>query len=155
MMGKPVSAQRGFTLIEALITVAIISILAMVSTPFYQAYTVQAKVGGDLLTLAPVKQLVNEQYIVDGTWPMTNEDAGAKDPIAYFGNYVNSVTIVDQPTTGSIELNYDDTVLRALAGKTTIVFYPVLSPNGQIATWNCDAGTMIDRYRPKQCRSEG
>ncbi len=144
---------RGFTLIEVLITVAIFSIIAMVATPFYQSYTVQAKVGGDLLTMAPVKQLIQERYIIDGIWPATNEDAGAKDPIAYFGNYVDSVTIVDQPRPGSIELNYDDTVLRALAGKTTIVFYPVLSPSGEIATWHCDEGTMIDRYRPKQCRT--
>ena len=143
--------QRGFTLIEALITVAIISILAMVGTPFYQAYTVQAKVGGDLLTMAPVKQLVHEMYIVDGTWPATNEEAGANDPITYFGQYVNSVTVTDQPVPGSIELNYDASVLRQLGSNSTIVYYPVLNATGGIKTWHCDEGTMVDRYRPKQC----
>lgn len=151
MSDQPRRAQRGFTLIEVLISVAIISILAMVGTPFYQAYSVRAKVGGDVVTMAPVKQLVIERYIVDDIWPVNNQQAGANDPITYFGNYVNSVTVTEQPVPGSIELNYDDTLLRVLSGKNTIVYYPVAGPNGSIASWQCDEGTMVDRYRPKQC----
>lgn len=145
--------QRGFTLVEILVVVAIISILMMVATPFYQSYSVQAKVGGEIGSMAPVKHLVTEHYLINDSWPVSNTEAGATEPESYGGTYLKSVAVTNTPIPGSIELLYDDTVLLALNGANTIIYYPVYNADGLVIGWACDEGTMTNRYRPGQCKN--
>ena len=62
---KP-SIQKGFTLIELMIVVAIIGILAAIALPAYQDYTVRAKVSEAVISLTSPKSLVSEAFQTDG-----------------------------------------------------------------------------------------
>lgn len=71
-IGSRSPQQRGFTLIELMIVVAIIGVLASLSIPFYQSFTTRAKVSEGLVLLAPVKSAVVEYHAVNGDLPTSS-----------------------------------------------------------------------------------
>lgn len=146
----PLVRQHGFTLLEILIVVAILSILMMVGTPLYQNYALRAKVSAELPLMDPLKKRVSEVFVLEDRWPLSNEDAGALQATGYNGQYLQSVEVTDDPVDGSLLLTYDTSALRALTGQNTIIFYPVLTSNR--ITWECDEGTVPSKYRPVRCR---
>ncbi len=132
--------QKGFTLIELMIVVAIIGILAAVALPAYQDYTKRAKVSEILLAAS-----------------------SAKNNIAEFANTQNalpgaSFTVEDQVSTYVASVTWNGTLITATArgfGDTnidtqTITLTPTLAANGQL-TWAC-AGTIPAKFRPSSCR---
>src|ERR1041384_3861138 len=86
--------QKGFTLIELMIVVAIIGILAAIALPAYQDYTIRAKVTEALSLAASAKTAVTESYISNGALPGTNADAGLPDANKIASKFVQSVTVV-------------------------------------------------------------
>ena len=70
------SIQKGFTLIELMIVVAIIGILAAIAMPAYQDYTIRAQVSEGLTLAAAAKAAVAEFYANKGKWPSDNSAAG-------------------------------------------------------------------------------
>lgn len=144
--------QNGLTLIELLITMTFVSILGVIGTPMYQGYRVKAKVGTSIVTVAPIQRLAAEYYSIEGLWPADNAEAGASEPTAYATEYIQSLSLTDSPAAGSILITFDNTVLRALGNNNTLVFYPVEDNSGGSIRWECDAGTLKERYRPTNCR---
>ncbi|HGL9214622.1 TPA: pilin, partial [Neisseria gonorrhoeae] len=85
--------QKGFTLIELMIVIAIVGILAAVALPAYQDYTARAQVSEAILLAEGQKSAVTEYYLNHGEWPKDNASAGVANPTDIKGKYVQSVTV--------------------------------------------------------------
>jgi type IV pilus assembly protein PilA len=165
------SAQKGFTLIELMIVVAIIGILAAIAIPAYSDYTIRAQVTEGLNLASAAKSAVSETYGSNGTWPGTNAQAGIDADTNIKGKYVTGVLV---QAGGQIRITYGGQANTKIAGMT-LMLTPYTSPNGDIA-WVCGdkgtggttsltiatsaaaptgaaAGTLTPKYRPANCRS--
>jgi type IV pilus assembly protein PilA len=143
-----VKKQTGFTLIELMIVVGIVSILAAIAIPAYQDYTARAYVSEGLSVASSAKLAVSETRQLTGVYPQQNSDAGwpgAATPI------VASVTIGQA---GVITVAYTaDKRLNGAAGGT-LLFTP--SDTGGPIIWTCSTSpspTPIPfKYLPANCR---
>lgn len=133
--------QKGFTLIELMIVVAIIGILAAVAIPAYQDYTIRARVTEGLNLASSAKLAVSETAISNNALPATQAATGYTSPAA-----TPNVTSVVVGASGVITITY-----TAAAGGGTIIMTPTLTANGDV-TWDCTGGTLIAKYRPATCR---
>ncbi|ENW3151096.1 prepilin-type N-terminal cleavage/methylation domain-containing protein [Neisseria gonorrhoeae] len=95
--------QKGFTLIELMIVIAIVGILAAVALPAYQDYTARAQVSEAILLAEGQKSAVTEYYLNHGIWPENNTSAGvASSPTDIKGKYVQSVTVANGVVTATM-----------------------------------------------------
>ncbi|CWO87357.1 fimbrial protein (pilin) [Neisseria meningitidis] len=85
--------QKGFTLIELMIVIAIVGILAAVALPAYQDYTARAQVSEAILLAEGQKSAVTEYYLNHGIWPANNSSAGVASASDIKGKYVQSVEV--------------------------------------------------------------
>ncbi|HEZ5706073.1 TPA: pilin [Neisseria meningitidis] len=85
--------QKGFTLIELMIVIAIVGILAAVALPAYQDYTARAQVSEAILLAEGQKSAVTEYYLNHGKWPGNNTSAGVASSSTIKGKYVQSVEV--------------------------------------------------------------
>ncbi|HEZ0793579.1 TPA: pilin [Neisseria meningitidis] len=85
--------QKGFTLIELMIVIAIVGILAAVALPAYQDYTARAQVSEAILLAEGQKSAVTEYYLNHGEWPANNSSAGVATSADIKGKYVQSVEV--------------------------------------------------------------
>ncbi|MBH6472922.1 pilin [Neisseria meningitidis] len=85
--------QKGFTLIELMIVIAIVGILAAVALPAYQDYTARAQVSEAILLAEGQKSAVTEYYLNHGIWPSNNSDAGVASSTDIKGKYVEKVEV--------------------------------------------------------------
>ena len=137
--------QKGFTLIELMIVIAIIGILAVVALPAYQDYTARAQVS-EALTLAEGQKSAVTEYRSDrGAWPTSHTAAGVASSIS--GKYVASVEVgaegIITATMKSSDVNND------IKGGTLIL--TPTDQNGSL-TWTCTGGDIKPKYRPSTCR---
>ncbi|HEZ0047137.1 TPA: pilin, partial [Neisseria meningitidis] len=85
--------QKGFTLIELMIVIAIVGILAAVALPAYQDYTARAQVSEAILLAESQKSAVTEYYLNHGIWPGDNSSAGVASSSEIKGKYVEKVEV--------------------------------------------------------------
>ncbi|EMS5990328.1 pilin, partial [Neisseria gonorrhoeae] len=85
--------QKGFTLIELMIVIAIVGILAAVALPAYQDYTARAQVSEAILLAEGQKSAVTEYYLNHGKWPENNDKAGVASASKIIGKYVEKVEV--------------------------------------------------------------
>ncbi|HGH6769490.1 TPA: pilin, partial [Neisseria meningitidis] len=85
--------QKGFTLIELMIVIAIVGILAAVALPAYQDYTARAQVSEAILLAEGQKSAVTEYYLNHGKWPDDNSNAGVASSSTIKGKYVEKVEV--------------------------------------------------------------
>jgi type IV pilus assembly protein PilA len=157
--------QKGFTLIELMIVVAIIGILAAIAIPAYQDYTIRAQVTEGLNLAGAAKAAISETFQQTGTWPADNVAAGLGAAANIQGKYVASVTVAG----GGITIAYGNQANTTIAGQT-LGLRPALSANNDVA-WVCgraatpggttlvaaSTGTtsagMLAKYLPATCRA--
>lgn len=170
--------QKGFTLIELMIVVAIIGILAAIAIPAYQDYTIRAQVTEGLNLAAAAKAAVAESYAQSGQAPADRATAGMTTTYTdTSGKYVTGVQI----TNGTIVVTFGNQVNKVISGKT-IGITPYETPDKSVA-WKCgnatapagavllgtagggtksavDTGTLastsgFEKYLPAACRTNG
>ncbi|EMU0784400.1 pilin [Neisseria gonorrhoeae] len=96
--------QKGFTLIELMIVIAIVGILAAVALPAYQDYTARAQVSEAILLAEGQKSAVTEYYLNHGEWPENNASAGvASSPTDIKGKYVKEVEVKNGVVTATMK----------------------------------------------------
>lgn len=139
------SVQKGFTLIELMIVIAIIGILAAVALPAYQDYTTRAKISEGITLAGSAKTAVAEHKLSLGGWPLTSAEAGYTSPDTKF---VNEITVVN----GVIEITYK-TDAGVTAGNDLLVLSPISAVGGAV-DWACGVGTtsVEAKYLPANCR---
>ncbi|HEZ4813891.1 TPA: pilin [Neisseria meningitidis] len=94
--------QKGFTLIELMIVIAIVGILAAVALPAYQDYTARAQVSEAILLAEGQKSAVTEYYLNHGIWPANNSSAGVASSSTIKGKYVQSVEVKNGVVTATM-----------------------------------------------------
>ena len=132
------SIQKGFTLIELMIVVAIIGILAAVALPAYQDYTVRAKVSELMLAASSAKTAVSEAAATLSAMPAQS-----------------SVSVQTQSSKYVASVAWDGSSVIAVAqGDNNIsgsnIFMSGSYASGQVV-WTC-GGTIDQKYRPASCR---
>lgn len=88
-------AQRGFTLIELMVVIAIIGILSVIALPVYQSYTAKAQLAEAFALLEGQKSALVAYYVELGKFPVSNEEAGLAPSGEIVGRYVASVSVVN------------------------------------------------------------
>jgi type IV pilus assembly protein PilA len=167
------TVQKGFTLIELMIVVAIIGILAAIAIPAYQDYTIRSQVSEGLTLSADIKAGVAEYMAQTGNWPANLQEAGvvsagggAADKQA---RYVSSVDVTD----GTIKILYGKDANQKINGQE-LDLQPMVNANGDVV-WVCGLATapqnasatpspgataspagqttLLDKHMPASCRT--
>ena len=166
--------QKGFTLIELMIVVAIIGILAAIAIPAYQDYTIRAQVSEGLTLASDIKAGVAEYSAQVGNWPVNLAEAGLGSVAAAIdkqGRYVDTIDI--DPAGGTIVVTYGRDANTKITGQILSI-QPYVNVNGDVL-WRCGksdapvngnpvlgtttsadtAGitTLNDKHMPASCRA--
>ena len=140
------SIQKGFTLIELMIVVAIIGILAAVAIPAYQDYIARSQVSEAVSLTAGGKTPLAEYFNDKGFWP-----AKASDVMGNLaGKYVSIITLggaANTLGTISVEARVKNASVNSAITEGTLIL-----TSSDAKQWSCTSGNLGPKFRPASCR---
>ncbi|EEY37693.1 pilin [Vibrio mimicus] len=137
--------QKGFTLIELMIVVAVIGVLAAIAVPQYQKYVAKSEAASALATLTGLKTNAEAYTVETGSFPTNNENAQLGTPTSSMGTiaYANGG---NSGAAGTITFSFTGTVSPDLKNKG------IRLSRTATGTWTCESATALDvGVRPKGC----
>jgi type IV pilus assembly protein PilA len=147
--------QKGFTLIELMIVVAIIAILAAIAIPAYQNYLVRSQVSEAAVLADGVKTPLTEYYANKGSWPSSTASIGLPSTAASLGGkYVSGIVI----SSGIVSVTLGNKASAKISGE---IFALSPTDNGGSIAWTCNGNTgavkttVPQQYLPATCRTGG
>ena len=150
---KHQNSSSGFTLIELMITIAIVAILVALAIPAYSDYSIRSKVAECINGAAVAKVGISEYRQSLGPWPPSLADAGLD--VSGISHYC-SAFIDYQPTYGSFTIDINEAAIDSSLAADALM--PVLTPTEAVSSminWNCSKGTTSAenlKYLPATCR---
>ena len=161
MSGSKFNNKKGFTLIEAIIVVAIIGLISAMAIPSYKSYVMKARVGSAVYTLQSYAKKIESHYVDYGSFTKygANTTAVLLDTLTgdqlissiYYYRDGNNLRIYPEFVSGAIDIS----------GITTprIYLYAQIDTTNETLTWICgyDAGAtsrIPDNYLPSNCQTE-
>lgn len=147
--------SKGFTIIELMITVAIIAILLTLAVPAYKDYTIRAKIGECINAAAITKVGISEYKQTLGAYPPSFTEAGL-NVAPGMSQYCTSLNNYE-PGTGRFAIDVNEAAIDHLLVVDSIAPFmiPTIVENSRIIDWSCTRGTTsIDslKYLPATCR---
>ena len=147
--------QKGFTLIELMIVIAIIGILAAIAIPAYQDYTIRSKVSEGLNLAGAAKLAVAETFDSEGSFGATNSDVGLPLSTSIVGNYVSAIAVSGTIVT----ISYNNELGGNPSADGGTIILEADSTNAGSLRWYCDGagptsanGTSSILPRTSACR---
>jgi type IV pilus assembly protein PilA len=122
--------QKGFTLIELMIVIAIIGILAAIAIPAYQDYTIRTQVSEALNLAAEAKNAVSDFYANRGRWATgttsdVNHSVGLPSSTSILGTYVSTIEVQAAGTGNRIDVTFGGTKVNASLAPTPTTGYTI------------------------------
>lgn len=139
-IGKTIAADRGFTLMELMVTVAIIAILATIAIPSKLVHRQRSEVVEALHLADKLSEDINTYYINNHSFPSGNSEAGLPEPDMLIGNRVTRIEIED----GAIHITLGNKVSKSLQGKILSMRPAIVtdSPSSPIS-WLCGSDQPV------------
>ncbi len=138
--------QKGFTLIELMIVVAIIGILAVIGIPASQDYAARAQMAEALSLASGQKWAISEFHANKGRWPTDNTEAGIASATSITGKYVESVSV----SGNAIVAKMKSTDVAAPIQGATVTLAGTSASDGSYS-WQCST-SAAPRFLPAPCR---
>ena len=141
----------GFSIIDLMILVAVITTLSMLATPPYQTHNIRTKVAECISFAGPAKLSISQYHTSISSWPPDAEKAS----LATYGMSAFCGGFVDyNPSDGSFQLNVNEDVLGDDIGQIQPQLTPEIS-DASTVSWKCSLGTTepsLAKYLPSNCR---
>ena len=140
------SIQKGFTLIELMIVVAIIGILAAVAIPAYQDYIARSQVSEAVSLTAGGKTPLAEYFNDKGSWPLAASDVMGNRA----GKYVSQITLAG--ATGTVGTISVAAHMKGSGVNSAITKGQLILTSSDAKQWSCTSGNLAPKYRAASCR---
>ena len=142
--------QKGFTLIELMIVVAIIGILAAVALPAYQDYTKRSKMAEVVGFMASAKTAVAETFAATNNLTgINNAAAGLDASTVKLGSYIDGLTVAD----GVITVNLNKGIDGDCSGTGALTLTPKVDTTTRSLTWQGSSIAACNKFVPANFRS--